>query len=207
MEGLEKTLKVEVKAGPHARVFEFEPRFRAPGRYDAVFFPTVATTYTYRVFGTIGGAPFDVTFACNPAGHVRGEDRSVVKVSADVTRKGLVGSFGCPRPGARPSFRRHAERAARPGYSVGAASGLATSRPRGASGLRVRRRRGGSGWEASHHAAAAAPAAPSANPATTSSVQCASRTIRETPMASISSTAARLMASRRARGRPDRPTR
>ena len=37
VEGLEKTLKVEVKAGPHARVFELEPRFRAPGRYDAVF--------------------------------------------------------------------------------------------------------------------------------------------------------------------------
>ena len=28
VEGLEKTLKVEVKAGPHARVFELEPRFR-----------------------------------------------------------------------------------------------------------------------------------------------------------------------------------
>ena len=39
VEGLEKTLKVEVKAGPHARVFELEPRFRAPGRYDAVFYP------------------------------------------------------------------------------------------------------------------------------------------------------------------------
>src|SRR6185295_13435167 len=44
VEGLEKTLKVEVKAGPHAHVFELEPRFRAPGRYDAVFYPTVATT-------------------------------------------------------------------------------------------------------------------------------------------------------------------
>jgi hypothetical protein len=105
VEGLEKTLKVEVKAGPHARVFELEPRFRAPGRYDAVFYPTVATTYTYRVFGTINGAPFDVTFACNPAGHVAaGEDRSVVKVSADVTRKGITGSFGCPRARSEAEF-------------------------------------------------------------------------------------------------------
>ena len=109
VEGLEKTLKVEVKAGPHARVFELEPRFRAPGRYDAVFFPMVATTYTYRLFGTINGAPFDVTFACNPGGHVAGEDRSVVKVSADVTRKGQMGSFGCPVPGARRSSRRRGE--------------------------------------------------------------------------------------------------
>jgi hypothetical protein len=104
VEGLEKTLKVEVKAGPHARVFELEPRFRAPGRYDAVFYPTVATTYTYRLFGTISGAPFDVTFACNPGGHVAGEDRSVVKVSADVTRKGLSGSFGCPRSRSEAEF-------------------------------------------------------------------------------------------------------
>jgi hypothetical protein len=81
-----------------------EPRFRAPGRYGAVFYPTVATTYTYRVFGTINGAPFDVTFACNPGGHVAGEDRSVVKVSADVTRKGLAGSFGCPRSRSEAEF-------------------------------------------------------------------------------------------------------
>jgi hypothetical protein len=104
VEGLEKTLKVEVKAGPHARVFELEPRFRAPGRYDAVFFPTVATTYTYRIFGAINGAPFDVTFACSPGGHVAGEDRTVVKVSADVTRKGMTGSFGCPRARSEAEF-------------------------------------------------------------------------------------------------------
>lgn len=104
VEGLEKTLKVEVKAGPHARVFELEPRFREPGKYDAVFYPTVATTYAYRVFGTLGGAPFDVTFTCNPAGHMAGEDRSVVRVSADVTRKGLRGSFGCPRNRSEAEF-------------------------------------------------------------------------------------------------------
>jgi hypothetical protein len=104
VEGLEKTLKVEVKAGPHARVFELEPRFRAPGRYDAVFFPTVATTYTYRLFGTINGAPFDVAFVCSPGGHVASEDKSIVKVSQDVTRKGLTGSFGCPRARSEAEF-------------------------------------------------------------------------------------------------------
>jgi hypothetical protein len=105
VEGLEKTLKVEIKAGPHARVFELEPRFRAPGRYDAVFFPTVATTYAYRVFGTMGGSPFDMTFMCNPAGHVAAaEDKSVVRISADVTRKGVTGSFGCPRARSEAEF-------------------------------------------------------------------------------------------------------
>jgi hypothetical protein len=97
VEGLEKTLRVEIKAGPHARILDLSPRYRAPGQYDAVFYPTVATTYSYRVFGTLNGTPIDVTFACSPAGHVAASDPSVVKVSAEVTRKGLVGSFGCPR--------------------------------------------------------------------------------------------------------------
>jgi hypothetical protein len=104
VEGLEKTLKVEVKAGPHARVFELYPRFREPGKYDAVFYPSVATTYSYRVFGTVSGTPFDVTFACSPAGHVATEDKTVVKVSNEVTRKGLRGSFGCPRPRSEVEF-------------------------------------------------------------------------------------------------------
>jgi hypothetical protein len=104
VEGLEKTLKVEVKAGPHARVFDLYPRFREPGKYDAVFYPTVATTYSYRVFGTVNGTPFDVTFACSPAGHVATEDKSVVKVSNEVTRKGLRGSFGCPRSRSEAEF-------------------------------------------------------------------------------------------------------
>jgi hypothetical protein len=76
--------KVEVKAGPHVRVFELEPRFRVPGRYDAVFYPTVATTYTYRLFGTINGAPFDVTLES------RGTERSVCHVAR---RGGPCGTF------------------------------------------------------------------------------------------------------------------
>src|SRR5262249_3948956 len=39
VEGLEKTLKVEVKAGPAARTFDFAPAFRSPGHYEAFFFP------------------------------------------------------------------------------------------------------------------------------------------------------------------------
>jgi hypothetical protein len=97
VEGLEKTLRVEVKAGPQSRDFELKPAFRQPGRYEAWFFPTVATTYTYRLHGTVNGVPVDLSFACNPTGHVATEDKSVVKVSNDVTRKALIGSFGCPQ--------------------------------------------------------------------------------------------------------------
>lgn len=97
VEGLEKTLKVEIKAGPQSREFELKPAFRQPGRYEAWFFPTVATTYTYRFHGTVNGVPVDLSFACNPTGHVTAEDKSSVKVSNEVTRKALIGSFGCPQ--------------------------------------------------------------------------------------------------------------
>jgi hypothetical protein len=105
MEGLDKTLKVEVKAGPASRNFDLQPAFRAPGRYEAFFFPTVATTYTFRVFGTVNQVPVDLTFSCNPTGHVAAaEDRSVVRLSATVTRKGQLGSFGCPEARTEAEF-------------------------------------------------------------------------------------------------------
>ncbi len=96
LENLDKTLKVEVKAGPHVRVFDLRPAYRAPGRYEAVFYPTVATTYSFRLFGTLTDVPIDLTFACHPLGHVSLEDKSAVKLSEQVTRKALIGSFGCP---------------------------------------------------------------------------------------------------------------
>jgi hypothetical protein len=96
LDNLDKTLKVEVKAGPHARVFDLKPVYRTPGRYDAVFYPTVATTYSFRLFGTVNDVPVDLTFACNPLGHVSVEENSTLPLSEHVTRKALVGSFGCP---------------------------------------------------------------------------------------------------------------
>jgi hypothetical protein len=96
LENLDNTLKVEVKAGPHARVFALKPAFRAPGRYEAVFYPTVATTYSFRLFGTLNDVPVDLTFVCNPLGHVSLEDKNTLKLSEQMTRKALIGSFGCP---------------------------------------------------------------------------------------------------------------
>src|SRR4030095_8079567 len=49
VENLDQTLKVEVRAGPHARTFDLKPTYGAPGRYEAVFYPTVATTYSFRL--------------------------------------------------------------------------------------------------------------------------------------------------------------
>ena len=104
VDNLDKTLKVEVKAGPHARVFDLKPTYGAPGRYEVVFYPTVATTYSFRLFGTLDKVHVDLTFACNPLGHVSVEDNTSVKLAEQVTRKALIGSFGCPTARADAEF-------------------------------------------------------------------------------------------------------
>jgi hypothetical protein len=77
-------------------VFDLKPTYGAPGRYEAVFYPTVATTSSLRLFGTINNVPVDLPFVCNSLGHVSVEDNSAVKLSEQVTRKALSGSFDCP---------------------------------------------------------------------------------------------------------------
>src|SRR5688500_8317951 len=62
VEGLEETLQVELGAGNVTRVLQLEPAFGEPGAYEAPFYPTVATTITYRLFGTINNTPVDLTF-------------------------------------------------------------------------------------------------------------------------------------------------
>jgi hypothetical protein len=95
--GLEQTLKVELAAGSKKEMLSLEPSDSASGSYSARFVPTVQTTYTYRVFGTIDSLPVDLSFSCTP-GEVSetSQDNSTVKVSDTVTRIGKTGGFGCP---------------------------------------------------------------------------------------------------------------
>ncbi len=53
LSGLENTLKVIVSAGNKNQTFDLEPAFRDPGHYNAPFYPTVQTTYSYTLNGTI----------------------------------------------------------------------------------------------------------------------------------------------------------
>ncbi len=95
--GLEKTLKVEISAGNQKKIYNLSPSWGKPGSYYAAFYPTVETTYSYRVFGTVDNVPVDVSFSCNPAGHVVSpEDKSTVKLSDRVSRMDHAGAFGCP---------------------------------------------------------------------------------------------------------------
>lgn len=99
VEGLDETLQVEIGAGNNTKVMQLEPAFGEPGAYEAPFYPTVATTLTYRVFGTINNTPVDLTFTCTPTGEAGATaDNSTVQVSEGVVRKGIEGGYGCPAP-------------------------------------------------------------------------------------------------------------
>jgi hypothetical protein len=99
VEGLEETVQVELAAGNNTRVLQLEPAFGEPGAYEAPFYPTVATTITYRLFGTINNTPVDLTFACTPTGEAgAAADNSTVQISEGVVRKSIEGGYGCPAP-------------------------------------------------------------------------------------------------------------
>lgn len=96
--GLEETLKVEILAGDKNLTSNLEPSFGELGSYESEpFYPTVPTTFDYRIYGNINGTTFDVTFSCNPAGGETAQsDNSTVQISDGVERKALLGGFGCP---------------------------------------------------------------------------------------------------------------
>jgi hypothetical protein len=104
VEGLEETLQVEIAAGNASRVMQLEPAFGEPGAYEAPFYPTIATTLTYRIFGTINNTDVDLTFTCSPAGEAEVADNSTVQISEGVERKGIEGGYGCPLPLSEAGF-------------------------------------------------------------------------------------------------------
>jgi hypothetical protein len=98
IERLENVLKVELAAGDKKKVLNFEPAYQNPGHYEAVFFPTIETTYNYTLFGNINGTDFRATWICSPAEGEPMSDNSTVQISDGVIRKAMLGSFGCPQP-------------------------------------------------------------------------------------------------------------
>ncbi len=105
VEGLEETVQVEIGAGNNTKVLQLEPAFGEPGAYEAPFYPTVATTLTYRLFGTINNTPVDLTFTCTPTGEAGAvADNSTVQISEGVVRKGIEGGYGCPAPLSEAGF-------------------------------------------------------------------------------------------------------
>jgi len=103
IEGL--ALKVDVSAGGKNMTLDLEPAYGDPGHYEAVFYPTIPTTYNYTVFGDINGTEFRDTFTCSPTGNTEpAQDNSTVAISDGVTRIGQEGGFGCIESRADVSF-------------------------------------------------------------------------------------------------------
>jgi hypothetical protein len=95
--GLENMLKVEILAGDKNMTSNLDPAFGEVGKYESeTFYPTVQTTFDYRIYGNINGTNFDVTFSCQPGGETAPSDNSTVDISENVVRKALQGGFGCP---------------------------------------------------------------------------------------------------------------
>jgi len=95
--GLEDMLKVDIMAGNKTMTSDLKPSFGKLGEYESdAFYPTIPTTYTYRIYGDINGTNFDVKYACNPAGGEAAKpDNSTVQISQNVVRKASLGGFGC----------------------------------------------------------------------------------------------------------------
>lgn len=103
--GLEATLEVELQAGDRQLRLPLAPAWDDPGAYRAIFYPTVATTYTYRFVGEVADTPINLSFTCNPAGHVGGApDEERVQVSDRVVRIYAASDFGCPADRTDRSF-------------------------------------------------------------------------------------------------------
>ena len=68
IEGLESTLQVEIIYGDQKKTLTLEPRWKAPGAYNAWVIPTAAGDYTFHIFGTINGDQVDENFTSSPEG-------------------------------------------------------------------------------------------------------------------------------------------
>lgn len=95
--GLESTLSVELIAGNQKKTLALSPAYGKEGSYTAAFYPTVATSISYHLIGTVEGNPVDLTFTCLPTGSTKAaDDKTSKKLSDTVTQVSIGGAFGCP---------------------------------------------------------------------------------------------------------------
>jgi hypothetical protein len=106
VEGLEKTIKFEISAGDKKKEIEVEPAWQDPGHYEATFYPTIETTYNYRLFGAINNVTVSLDFQCalGEVGEEESQDNSTKQISEGVTLKAQRGGFGCPASRADVGF-------------------------------------------------------------------------------------------------------
>jgi hypothetical protein len=70
--GLDQSLQVQVITGGQSQTLTFSPNLSNDvpplfyGEYTADIEPTVAGSYSFRIFGTVQGTPVNETFTCGP---------------------------------------------------------------------------------------------------------------------------------------------
>jgi hypothetical protein len=97
--GLDKTVNVMVSAGPVSKRLDFTPNPSNTAEYDATFFPTAQTTYTYTLVGKINNTPIHISYRCVPgAGDDTPGNNTRATVSHDVVRDMVAGGYACPIP-------------------------------------------------------------------------------------------------------------
>jgi len=97
--GLDKTVSVIVSAGPVSKRLDFTPNPSNTAQYDATFFPTAQTTYTYTLVGKINNTPIHISYRCVPgAGDDTPGNNTKATVSAGVVRVMVAGGYACPIP-------------------------------------------------------------------------------------------------------------
>jgi len=97
--GLDKTVTVIVSAGPVNKRLDFTPSPSNTAEYDATFYPTAQTTYTYTLVGKINNTPIHISYRCVPgAGDDTPGNNTKATVSSGVVRDMVVGGYACPIP-------------------------------------------------------------------------------------------------------------
>ena len=102
---LDKAVKAELVAGPQTKTIDFDPVDGDPGHYTATFIPTLQTTYSYILNGTINNTPVNIKYTCVPgAGDDTPGNNQKVTLSPGVEREGIAGGFPCPLPRSDAEF-------------------------------------------------------------------------------------------------------
>ncbi len=97
--GLDKTVRAIVSAGPSSKTFDFTPSPTNTAEYDATFFPSAQTTYTYSLVGKINNTHIHISYRCVPgAGDDTPGNNTKATLGPGVVRDGVGGGFGCPLP-------------------------------------------------------------------------------------------------------------
>jgi hypothetical protein len=98
VEGLEDTIQAQVTFGAETRDLEVTATFGQPGAYQAIFFPTAAGQYTFRIYGSIEDLDVDEEFTSGPDtfGDVRdvtsGQFPIQFPATADIVRDAEAGA-------------------------------------------------------------------------------------------------------------------